>query len=632
MPYRHTRGLRASGDSDGEIEWPHLRDVDEGGNRAARHGPLENVSSAGDIHSSVLASSSPRRRAAAREQPARTPPREPRRTLGLSCGSVDFATANDTAYAQEAWDAVDDMHGSSSSASSWTTPSDRSTSQRRSTSSSSRSSSSAGEEPGGSVPADTNEQRWSRGTQALPLTSAEQLFAFLILRGQATVTQAAYRIVQRFYNSRVATLLGVMRRSSWMPSLEMMRLTIAPRVRRAWALRIRHVKLQSSGDAETATVGVIFPSDHVRRDFSYRATYDLFFLAGSRGEDERKWHPEFCDSPMHKHRADVLRSGGALQAFVVQGLALRKGDIVSVFLDDGTVLERVTVGPGSFAGEEAGVRDDNSVHAGDFTFSCSRNDEQIGILNARHWLPSKHGRTTWHPVGQAVHEVSSIQMVQSASRPTPDNSRTGTRPGEAYAGPDGILTYELGLAFFMDDFVCRLGRSASAGGVYMLYLSWLFRHRASRHAVRPISLVPAGVDSDLVLKEVMDDLVEGATVGWMVRCPDGREMRVLADAALFIGDYKQVSKTSHMMGHTANAPCPLCSFTKAEGEGARYAGPSSSRDVALVRTTTRTLAVVAAVKAVLSGKRQGSDGGPAACAENELVDASPGVESSSGSD
>lgn len=446
------------------------------------------------------------------------------------------------------------------------------------------------------------------------------------------MTQAAYRIVQRFYNGRVGTLLGVMRRSYWLPSLEMMRTTIAPRVRRAWALRIRHVKLQSSGDAETATVGVIFPSDHVRRDFLYRATHDLFFLAGSRGEDERKWHPEFCDSPMHKHRSDVLRSGGALQAFVVQGLALRRGDIVNVFLDDGTVLERVTVGPGSFAGEEAGVHDDNSVHAGDFTFSCSRNDAPIGVLNARHWLPSKYGRTTWHPVGEAVRGVSSIHMVQKASRPTTDNSVTGTRPGEAYVGPDGILTYELGLAFFMDDFVCRVGRSASAGGVYMLYLSWLFRHRASRHAVRPISLVPTGVDSDLVLKEVMDDLVEGATVGWMVRCPDGREMRVLADVALFIGDYKQVSKTSHLMGYTANAPCPLCSFTKAEGEGACYAGPSSSRDVALVRTTTRTLAVVAAVNAVLTRERQGTGGRPEARAESEVVDASPGVESSSDSD
>lgn len=550
----------------------------------------------------------------------------------LSSPQVDAAAASDSAYAQDAFDAVDDMHGSSSSASSWTTQSDSSTRRSQSTPGSSRSTSSAGDDPSGPTSQATDEQHGSSGTEALPLTSVEQLFAFLILRGQATVTQAAYRIVQRFYNGRVAALLGVMRRFCWLPSLELMRTTIAPRVRQAWALRMRHVKLPSSGDAELATVGVIYPSEHVRRDFLYRDTFDLFFLAGSRSEDERKWHPEFCDSPMHKRRADVLRSGNALQAFVVEGLALRNGDVVNVFLEDGTVLEGVTVGSGAFASQEAGVRHDDSVHAGDFTFSCSRNDKHLGILNARHWLPSKHGRTTWHPVGAAVHQVKSIQMVRSASRPTTNNTGTGRLPGEAYAGTDGILTYELALAFFMDDFVCRVGRSASAGGVYMLYLSWMFRHRASRHAVRPISLVPTGVDSDLVLKEIMDDLVEGATVGWMVKSPDGRAMRVLADVALFIGDYKQVSKTSHMMGHTANAPCPLCSFTKAEGEGARYAGPSSSRDVALVRTTTRTVAVIAAVKAVLASEEQGSGAGTGARSDTVVVSDSRVMDSSSDSD
>lgn len=632
MPYRHTRGLRASGDSDGEIDWPHLRDLEDGGYRGARQGPLENVSSAGDIHSSVLASASPKYGAAAQEHPAGTPSHMPRRPRLLSCRPGDGATGNDSAYAQEVRDAVDDMHGSSSSASSWTTESDSSTSQCRSTTSSSHSASSAGDDASGSAPPATDEEHGSHGTRSLPLTSTEQLFAFLILRGQATVTQAAYRVVQRFYNGRVAALLGVLRRSCWLPSLEMMRTTIAPRVRRAWALRIRHVNLQSSGDSTLATVAVISPSDHVRRDFLFRGTFDLFFLAGRRGEDERKWHPEFCDSPMHKHRADLLRSGNAVQAFVVEGLALRNGDIVNVFLDDGTVLERVAVGPGTFASHEAGVRPDDSVHAGDFTFSCSRNDEQIGVLNARHWLPSKHGRTTWHPFGEAVYKVSSIQMVQSVSRPATDHSRPGPLPGQPYAGSDGILTYELGLAFFMDDFVCREGRSASAGGVYMLYLSWMFRHRASRHAVRPISLVPTGVDSDLVLKEIMDDLVEGATVGWMVKSPEGLPMRVMADVALFIGDYKQVSKTSYMMGHTANAPCPLCSFTKAEGEGARYAGPSSSRDIALVRTTTRTLAVVTAVKAVLASERQGRGFGTGARADSVMVHDPSGMEASSESD
>lgn len=69
-------------------------------------------------------------------------------------------------------------------------------------------------------------------------------------------------------------------------------------------------------------------------------------------------------------------------------------------------------------------------------------------------------------------------------------------PGRLYRGADGQPSFKLSLALFMDDFVVRAGRSSSAGGVYMLYLSWYFRHRASRYAVRPISLAPPGVDSD----------------------------------------------------------------------------------------------------------------------------------------
>lgn len=86
-------------------------------------------------------------------------------------------------------------------------------------------------------------------------------------------------------------------------------------------------------------------------------------------------------------------------------------------------------------------------------------------------------------------------------------------------------------------------------------------------------------------------------------------MRVFADVALFIGDYKQVSKTTHLMGHRANAPCPLCSFTKPRNESSFYAGKQSSREAALMRTTARTLAVVGAVQDVLNGANDGEQDG-----------------------
>lgn len=55
----------------------------------------------------------------------------------------------------------------------------------------------------------------------------------------------------------------------------------------------------------------------------------------------------------------------------------------------------------------------------------------------------------------------------------------------------------------------------------------------------------------------------------------GRVVRVMADVALYMGDYKQVSKFSHLLGHMADAPCPLCTFMRSRGEGARYTGPET---------------------------------------------------------
>lgn len=625
-------------DSDDDIDWPHLRTERTGIVLGTPEGGSRLVGGSGDgdgAPSPVLNRSREKQRSSGAA--GSTAPSSPLLVDGpaatlSSPPPVDRDAGVDHSYTEEAWDAVADMHGSSSSSSSISIRSDSSVETSLSSRTLSASSTSTdGEDPDDPVLPSSEQEQVPRQGEALPLESVEQLFAFLLLRGQTTVTQAAYRMMQRFYNGKMASGLGCVRRLARLPSLEAMRTTIAPRIQRAWALPMHEVKLSVVGQSHPLPVGVIFPSDHVRRDFAHRDTLDLFFLAGRRTPDERKWHPEFCDSRMKGNRAEVLRSGAVLQAFVVDGLALRAGDVVDVALSDGVILKQLTVGAGSFAGHEAGVRLDESVHAGDFTFSCSRDGCAVGVLNARHWLPSKHGKTTWHPPGLPVLRVTSLTLVESTLQPLPNTSGEESPPGRSHIGVDGLLTFVLSLGFFMDDFVCRAGRMTSSGGVYMIYLSWMYRHRVSRNAVRPVSLVPADVNSDLVLREIMHDLVEGATVGWVVTDADGRKMRVLADVALFIGDYKQVSKTSHLMGHTANAPCPLCSFTKEQGEGASFAGRENSREVSLVRTTARTMSVVAAARAVIQGENTGagasgmSDGGA-----GEMMDEGP--VSSDGSD
>jgi len=534
----------------------------------------------------------------------------PALVLGGGAADDDTVAQDEASYVQDVANAVASMAGDSSSSSTDDSTSDISSSSSRHVSPSETRTD--GDEallsadglrrPALDDHGGAQSRHRSAPTKRSPFSRLEQLFSYLLLRGQTTVTEAAYDIVRTFHNGRLAATVGPTWRSLSLPSSYTVRNKIAPAVRASFGLPVQNVVVQVDAEAEPVPIEVILPSDHVKRDFQWRATYELFNLAGTRSGEERRWHPEFVDSRFCRDRAEVLGSRGELQAFVVDGVPLRSGDVVDISLAGGDLVSGLTIGAGASAGRGAGVRPDASVHAGDFTFPCSKNGTLVGILNARHWMPIKHGPISWHVRGEPTRKVDGVKLVRSPSRPTRATEMDGDGfSGREYVGEDGMPTFVLLLAFFLDDFVCRMGRSASVGGVYMLYLSWLFRHRASRHAVRPIGLAAPEVDSDLFLEAISNDLVEGATAGWVVKDPDGRDVRVFADVALFIGDYKQVSKTTHLMGHTANAPCPLCSFTKPRNEGSFYAGKQSSREAALVRTTERTLAVVGAVQDVLRG-------------------------------
>jgi len=95
----------------------------------------------------------------------------------------------------------------------------------------------------------------------------EHLFAYLLLRGQTTVTEAAYNIVRAFHNGRLEIIVGRAWRSMRLPSTFSVRNTIAPRVRRAFGLPVRMVGVQVSSTADPVPVEVILPSDHVKREF-----------------------------------------------------------------------------------------------------------------------------------------------------------------------------------------------------------------------------------------------------------------------------------------------------------------------------------------------------------------------------
>jgi len=151
------------------------------------------------------------------------------------------------------------------------------------------------------------------------------------------------------------------------------------------------------------------------------------------------------------------------------------------------------------------------------------------------------------------------------------------------------------LCFFSDDFRARMGKEISLGGVYMSYLSWLLRRRRSSHAVRTLAATPPDVESDVVLEAITPDLRVGATNGWLMVGADGSDVRVFADACLYVGDSLQVANTSMLMGHGANSPCTMCSYRLSAAPGCRYGLDGASNLAKLVRTTARTRSVCKAV-------------------------------------
>jgi len=209
--------------------------------------------------------------------------------------------------------------------------------------------------------------------------------------------------------------------------------------------------------------------------------------------------------------------------------------------------------------------------------------------------------------------TSCREGVQRAPTGTNEEKRTGdaedsgvggsksagalpSRPRRLLSGTrDGVAFLVVCLCFFSDDFRARLGKEVSLGGVYMSYLSWLFRHRRSSHSVRTLAATPPDVDSDVVLEAITPDLRAGATDGWLMTGADGTDIRVLADVCFYVGDYLQVAKTSKLMGHGANSPCTMCAYRLSGAPGCRYGLEGASNLAKLVRTTARTRSVCKAV-------------------------------------
>jgi len=416
----------------------------------------------------------------------------------------------------------------------------------------------------------------------------EQFFGFLLRGSQAHFTEDGYNILRSFHDKGRPAAQAL-------PSASTVRGKITSR-----ALQVGGLPVEVS---TSPAFTYVLPSSHVRRDLSFEDTFAKFhaaeYAADQRDGAQRGSIQEYYDTPLFQNRAAWLLSDNKFSSFVLCGRLVRIGDRLDVELRNGSVVSDLVVSEAFFAGADQGLQPDDGVHAGDLVVRCEQRGCEAGLVVARHWCPSTLDALVWIESEQSVAQPAKKVDVTPT---TVDGGVRGGGPATAGGGDrqrrsifgvdkDGVPTVTVSMAFYIDGFTL-------ADGVYMLYPGFRVEDRVSRHAVRVISIVNKGIDSDEVLKAITGDLVKGTTEGWLVADWEGRPVRALADVACFIGDYVQVSKSCRLRGHNAIAPCTLCGYTKGTGDTGVYGGGGSSVDAELVRTAARTEAVLRAVRAL----------------------------------
>ena len=422
--------------------------------------------------------------------------------------------------------------------------------------------------------------------------TVEDLYAYLLLRGQNNLTEDQYWMARDGFN--IASPVPL-------PSLTFVRYTLAPMVE-TWSLRMETCKVRVPGQVSEVPVHYILPSSHVRRDLRFASTFKKFLAADLRSDEERALHPEFVDSPFFQDRGTVLLAGKTVERFVLDGIAVNVGNQLQMTLVDAGTTLRVVVSDAYFCSHSEGVGRDHDVHAGDFIIACDDADGAAGCILVRHWHSELFHGLSWRPdEDHSLHEVKELRV--SSSTGIHSHRRAARRPRRVVRAEEGGgLT--VSVCVFLDDFEARKGKTQSLGGAHMSYPLWEYKDRCSSHASRTIAATPPGVNSDCVLNAILPDLVEGATTGWLCRDPDGIDIVVHVDVAFFIGDYVQVSKTSKLMGHGAKSPCPLCHYRAPGVSGSQYGLEGSSADITMARTTSRTYHVCRAVTAAIQAERE----------------------------
>jgi hypothetical protein len=160
---------------------------------------------------------------------------------------------------------------------------------------------------------------------------------------------------------------------------------------------------------------------------------------------------------------------------------------------------------------------------------------------------------------------------------------------------DGRIYAVYLVLLYCDYFQPYVSISDSYGSCYMLPMGIPPNQRSGFGAVRCLGLTPPQMSRKKILRYIVPDLVISATRGIQCLDPEGNAVTIFIDVLGYIGDYPGISHALDVLGHTARAPCHLCSFLRKDrtGEAGRnYYGYTSSghgRSASLVRSMDRML-------------------------------------------
>ena len=179
-----------------------------------------------------------------------------------------------------------------------------------------------------------------------------------------------------------------------------------------------------------------------------------------------------------------------------------------------------------------------------------------------------------------------------------DTARDNLRFNQNITGTleSGERYYVYRFMLYSDDFGPRstIFPRGSVGGVYLRPVDLPVNLLRSPQCIHPVSLAPTGVNSNVVINNVVQDIVHCSYNGFTSLDADGTPCRVFLQMVGYVGDYPESSAVIDIMKHSARAPCTLCNFRYKRTEFGKsycYSTTSVSLNSSFTRGWFRTKAI-----------------------------------------